>query len=239
MKRARMRRARRFAAGAGVLAACSVMLACWGGAGALASAPDPGLGVHDALAGAAGQLAAPGAPGAESVPGSGDIDFASSSGAASEEAAPLSASEGEEEEGGEGALAGDTPASDVEAAGGDAQAEQDAGMAAESPAPQEGEAPSAKVAVGPWFARFDVGAVERAQAAAAVAFAEEASVRAGLAASLFAAVATMCAAVAAACFIMARSFARPPRPFPRGARANAGYVTMPDKRPIVTRRKEI
>ena len=96
------------------------------------------------------------------------------------------------------------------------------------------EVPAVKVTVGPWFARFDAGAVDRARVAAEDALAKKAAAGAGLAKSLFAVVAVMCTAAGAACFILAGSVA--PRPVPRGGRAKASSATV--RKPVVTRRKE-
>lgn len=239
MRSARMRTGR-FAAGVGALAACAVALACWGAAGAQASAPDPGPVASGDAAGAAQGYAAPADPGVEGASGSGEMDLASSGGAASDEAAPLSASQDAEAADGEGGLAASGDGAEPD---GEGEADETAGEPAADPAgdPSEGvEEPAAKVAVGPWFARFDVGAVDRAQAAAADAFAQGASLRAGLSASLLAAVGTMCAAAGAACLIVARTRLQGASAISRDARARKpAYATMPERRPVVTRRKEV
>ena len=164
------------------------------------------------------------------------MDLASSGGAASDEAAPLPASQDADAADGEGGLAapgdGAEPDGEDEA---DGTAGEPAGDLAEGV-----ETPAAKVAVGPWFARFDAGAVDRAQAAAADAFAQGASLRAGLSASLLAAVGTMCAAAGAACLIIARTRLQGASAISRDARARKpAYTTMPERRPVVTRRKEV
>ncbi len=235
MRSARMRTGR-FAAGVGALAACAVALACWGAAGAQASAPDPGPVASGDAAGAAQGYAAPADPGVEGASGSGEMDLASSGGAASDEAAPLSASQDSEAADGEGGLAASGDGAEPD---GEGEADGTAGEPAADPA--EGvEEPAAKVAVGPWFARFDAGAVDRAQAAAADAFAQGASLRAGLSASLLAAVGTMCAAAGAACLIVARTCLQGASAISRDARARKpAYATMPERRPVVTRRKEV
>ena len=239
MRSARMRTGR-FAVGVGALAACAVALACWGAAGAQASAPDPGPVASGDAAGAAQGYAAPADPGVEGASGSGEMDLASSGGAASDEAAPLSASQDAEAADGEGGLAASGDGAEPD---GEGEADETAGEPAADPAgdPSEGvEEPAAKVAVGPWFARFDVGAVDRAQAAAADAFAQGASLRAGLSASLLAAVGTMCAAAGAACLIVARTRLQGASAISRDARARKpAYATMPERRPVVTRRKEV
>lgn len=243
MRSARMRTGR-FAAGVGALAACAVALACWGAAGAQASAPDPGPVASGDAAGAAQEYAAPADPGVEGASGSGEMDLASSGGAASDEAAPLSASQDAEAADGEGGLAASGDGAEPD---GEGEADGTAGEPAADPEaspvgdPAEGvEEPAAKVAVGPWFARFDAGAVDRAQAAAADAFAQGASLRAGLSASLLAAVGTMCAAAGAACLIVARTRLQGASAISRDARARKpAYATMPERRPVVTRRKEV
>ena len=204
MRASETRRARGRAAGAAALLACAVALVGWSANGALASALDQGSGSQ-------GRLAAPVAS-----------DAAGGEEGAKDGFARFSAPPDDDGASGEG----DAAAADGED-GEEAASDEAVAVSAD-------EVPAVKVTVGPWFARFDAGAVDRAPLAAEDAPSNKAAAGAGLATSLFAVVAVMCTAAGAACFILAGSVA--PRPVPRGGRAKASSATV--RKPVVTRRKE-
>ena len=104
----------------------------------------------------------------------------------------------------------------------------------EVPCAAEAGATSAKLAVGPWFARFDGASLDRARQAAADALVAEAETAVGLVAGTLTAVAVICVAAGAACLIAAhdrRMRATIARPLPTGAMDRSRNHT-------VTKRKE-
>ena len=136
MRASETRRARGRAAGAAALLACAVALVGWSANGALASALDQGSGSQ-------GRLAAPVAS-----------DAAGGEEGAKDGFARFSAPPDDDGASGEG----DAAAADGED-GEEAASDEAVAVSAD-------EVPAVKVTVGPWFARFDAGAVDRARGCA-------------------------------------------------------------------------